>query len=182
VKTSLFPHKLSWLINNPLRRLLVAPEQLVERLNLQEASRVLEIGPGSGYFSLAIAREVPQGHLELVDVQPEMLEKTKQRLRAFGIDNVGFTTQDASLSLPFPDRSFDAAVLVAVLGEVADPKTCLKELHRVLRATGIVAVHEHIPDPDRIRLDRLTVLAETAGFVLRSRYGPSWNYTAVFSK
>ena len=67
--------------------------------------------------------------LELLDLQPEMLEKAKQKLQARRHLNVGYTTHDASEQLPFPDESFDVAVLVAVLG---DETVVLKTLRFVL--------------------------------------------------
>ena len=108
-----FPYQLSWLIDNPMRRLLVTPEQLANRLPLMESSVILEVGPGSGYFSVELARRVPRGRLELLDLQPEMLAKAKRKLLAGGFQNVGFTTQDASSPLPYEDEAFDIVVMVA---------------------------------------------------------------------
>lgn len=177
-----FPHQLSWLIDNPLRRLLLSPAKLADRLPLTESSDVLEVGPGSGYFSAELARRVPQGWLELLDLQPEMLAKAKQKLQARGHLNVGYTTHDASEQLPFPDESFDVAVLVAVLGEVPNAKSCLHELCRVLRPRGVLAIHEHVPDPDQIPLVVLRPLVEACGFRFRQLWGPQWNYTATFER
>lgn len=55
-----FPHQFSWLIDNPLRRLVLSPETLAKRLPLSDSSRILELGPGSGYFSAALAARVPR--------------------------------------------------------------------------------------------------------------------------
>ena len=177
-----FPHQLSWLIDNPLRRLLLSPRQLADRLPLTESSRVLELGPGSGYFSVELARRVPRGRLELLDLQPEMLAKAKRKLEAQGQHNVGYSAQDAGARMPFADRTIDVAVMVAVLGEVGDREGCLKDLHRAIRTRGVLAVHEHIPDPDRIRFPELQELVEAQGFVFRKRAGPLWNYTALFER
>ena len=72
-----FPHQLSWIIDNPLRRLIISPETLAERLTLSDSSRILELGSGSGYFSAALAAHVPNGWLEMFDLQPEMLAKAE---------------------------------------------------------------------------------------------------------
>jgi ubiquinone/menaquinone biosynthesis C-methylase UbiE len=80
---------------------------------LSRTDTVLEIGCGPGYFSRAIAAAVPEGSLVLFDLQLAMLELARQRLPAFA--NIHFAQGDAS-SLPFPDASFDAALLVLVLG------------------------------------------------------------------
>lgn len=110
-----------------------------------------------------------------------MLEKAKRKLQASGIDNVAYMTLDAGGSFPFPDSHFDAAVMVSVLGEVANQRSCLDSLARVLRNKGLLAIHESIPDPDIIGFDRLVALVEPNGFTLTARTGPAWNYTALFS-
>ena len=177
-----FPHQLAWLIDNPLRRLIVSPERLAARLPLSEGSHVLEIGPGSGYFSLELARRLSRGRLELFDVQPEMLAKARSKLEGHGLTSVGYTVGDAGHGLPFDRDQFDVVLLVSVLGEVSDQSSCLRSIHRVLNATGSLIVHESLPDPDRIRPTSLRQLVEPKGFVFRHQWGPAWNYTAHFAK
>ena len=174
-----FPHQFSWLIDSPLRRLVLSPETLVKRLPLTDSSRVLELGPGSGYFSAALAARIPRGRLELFDLQPEMLAKAGRKLRAGGHQNIGYTTGNAGEDLPFPDGHFDVAFLSSVLGEVPDQGRCLRSLHRVLCPTGTLAVHESIPDPDLIRFGTLQGLVEHQGFRFLHRWGRPWNYTAT---
>lgn len=72
-------------------------------------------------------------------------------------------------------------VLVAVLGEVGDAGACLRELRRVLRAGGRLAVSETRADPDYTRSTVLCGLAPTAGFRLLRAGGPPWEYTAHFT-
>jgi|KBSSwiStaDraftv2_1062776.scaffolds.fasta_scaffold50534_4 ubiquinone/menaquinone biosynthesis C-methylase UbiE len=177
-----FPHQFAWVLNSPLRNLLIAPQTLVARIPLRSTDTILELGPGAGYFSLALADAVPEGHLELVDVQPEMLAKARARLSAHRYARAGFTVADAGVDLPFESGSFDVAVLVAVLGEVGDTARCLQSLAQVTRAGGILAVHEGWPDPDRISLPVLETLVTPHGFTLEQIDGPSWNYTAIFRR
>ena len=174
-----FPHELSWLIDNPIRRWFITPEGLADRLPLSRTSRVLEIGPGSGYFSEELARRVRDGRLELLDLQPEMLEKAKRKLDLRGVSYVGYIAADA-MALPFREGAFDVAVLVTVLGEVPNAMASLRAIHRVLVRRGTLAVHEHIPDPDFVPFERLRSLAEANGFEFQLRWGRDWNYTAIF--
>lgn len=175
-----FPHQLSWLIDNPVRRLLITPTEFADRLALTPSSRVLEIGPGSGYFSVELTRRVPQGRLELLDLQPQMLQKAKRKLRGF--TNVGYTASDAGERIPHPDSFFDIVSMVAVLGEVRAREACLRECFRVLQPGGVLAIHEHVPDPDRIAFPELCGLAESVGYRLARRLGPTWNFTALFER
>ena len=177
-----FPHQLAWLLNNPVRGLLLSPRTLLSRLPLRPADRIIELGPGSGFFSLALSAAVPEGHLELVDLQPEMLAKARRRLAARGRSNVGYTVADAGTPLPLAVASFDLALLVHVLGEVGDQSQCLRSLAGVLKPGGVLALHEGVPDPDRIPVATLVALVEGNGFSLDHLEGPRWNYTAIFRR
>lgn len=180
--TAPFPHWMSWLLDNPLRALFISPQALADRIPIRPSDRILEIGPGSGYFSLELARRIPHGHLELVDVQPEMLEKARRKLSDALVRNVGFTTADAGKPLPLARASFDVAVLVTVLGEVGDPGVALDSLRDVLKPNGVLVVHEHLPDPDIIPLEWLRRVVTARGFSELEVVGPAWNYTAVFRR
>src|SRR5687767_580184 len=90
-----FPHEMTFLLELPWRNLVLSPQKLVERLALTPASRVLEVGAGSGFYSVAVARRISEGRLELLDLQPEMLKKARQKLEAQGLSNVGYTTANA---------------------------------------------------------------------------------------
>ncbi len=181
VGVSYFPHWLSFLIDNPLRNFLISPSTLVNRLSLRPDARTLEVGAGSGFFSVKLAKQIPLGHLEIFDLQPEMLAKAQQKLEKAQLHNVSYTQGDAC-SLPFPDACFDAAVLVAVLGEVPDEQKCLQSLWRVLRPGGVIAFHEHLPDPDLVNPDKLRIMVENEGFIFQRLFGFWWNYTAIFAK
>jgi ubiquinone/menaquinone biosynthesis C-methylase UbiE len=176
------PHTHAPHLLNPIRALVLSPGALVRRLELKPDFRVLELGPGPGYFSPAVAKAVPRGKLVLVDVQPEMLDMARKRLDAQGIDNVEYRQADA-LSLPADDASFDVAFLAAVLGEVPDRSACLKELHRVLRPGGLLSVTEmRIFDPDAIALSDLQSSVEAAGFRRCSRHGRVFHFTLGFRR
>lgn len=174
-----YPHQLAFLLTFPLRRIFLTPRQLVERLALREGDWILELGPGPAYFSREAARAVPAGRLVLMDLQVEMLEKARKRLRRAAIANATYVQGDAG-ALPFSSGRFDVAFLVTVIGEVGSPETCLRELHRVLRRDGLLSITEQPGDPDFIALDRMEALARTAGFRLEKVYGHGSNYTASF--
>src|SRR5919106_419571 len=119
-------------------------QRLREILGPEPGERVLEIGPGTGYHSLPVARWIsPGGTLEVVDVIPEWLDHTVREAERRGLTNIVPTRADA-ISLPFEDRTFDCAFLVQVLGEVPDRGAALRELGRVLRPGGRVVVGESV--------------------------------------
>jgi ubiquinone/menaquinone biosynthesis C-methylase UbiE len=177
-----FPHQLSFILESRLRRRGLPPGRIVDRLHLKANSEVLEVGPGPGVFSVEIARRVPEGRLELFDLQPEMLERARRKLEAAGLSEVaGYTAGDAC-EIEFPDGSFDVAFLIAVLGELPEPRRCLERLHRILRPGGLLSVTESLPDPDFSRFRTLRALVEGVGFAFAERFGPAWSYTANFRR
>jgi ubiquinone/menaquinone biosynthesis C-methylase UbiE len=176
-----FPHELTFFLELPWRNVILSPQKLVARLALTATSHVLEVGVGSGFYSVEVARRVSNGHLELLDLQPEMLKKARQKLEAEGLSNVGYTLSDAD-KLPFKDDSFDMLFLVAVLGEVANQKAFLSEARRVLKPEGILSISEHLPDPDFSPFAKVKSLVEKEGFEFHKRYGVKWSYTVNFRK
>lgn len=167
---------------NPLRSLILSPKRLVYRLSLMPNSRVLELGPGPGYFSPEVARAIPEGGLILVDVQQEMLNMAKERLDKRGIGNVEYRKGDAT-SLPVESEIIDAAFLVAVLGEIPDRDACLREIHRVLKKNGLLSITEiKLGDPHFIAKDEMTRRVRAAGFSLIAHYGGWFHYTINFKK
>jgi ubiquinone/menaquinone biosynthesis C-methylase UbiE len=163
-----------------------APHPLITRARLREALRpvpgetVLEVGPGTGYYSVAMTGWLgPVGILHVFDVQPDMLDHAMRRARAAGHDTVVPREGDAR-ALPYADGTFDAAYLVAVLGEVPDQDRALAELRRVLRAGGRLVVGELAGDPHMVREGRLRERAERAGLRFERRVGPRLGFFAVF--
>jgi CAAX protease family protein len=154
-----YPHQLAFLLLLPFRRLRLSPATLLRHLQLSRTERVLEVGPGPGFFSIDVARAVPDGRLTLVDVQREMLQKARVRLQRKRVVNVGYAQADGA-ALPFRPSVFDVVFLVAVLGEVSNPKSCLLSISRVLRPGGRLSITEVAGDPDAIREDDLKTLAE----------------------
>jgi len=162
-----------------------APHPFITRDRLGEAlgdvhgRRVLEIGPGTGYYTLPVAGWIgPDGRLDLFDVQQEMLDHTLRRAADEGIANLHATRGDAR-SLPYPDATFDAAFLVTVLGEIPDQTQALRELRRVLKPGGRLVVGELWGDPHVVPAGRLRRRAEQAGLGWERRVGPPPGFFAV---
>lgn len=176
-----YPHQLSWLLHVPLRRIIMSPQKVANRLNLKKDYEVLEIGPGSGYFSVEVAHRLTKGHLQLYDIQQEMLENAKVRLQAQNLNNIGFT-QGNGTKLPFEEQQFDVVFMVAVLGEIADQSACLRSIIRVLKIGGVLSITEHLPDPDFKTLSEVKSLVELQRFQFLSSEGSRWAYTANFMK
>ncbi len=161
-------------------RPFVTRVRLREMLMLEGNERVLEVGPGTGYYALHVAGCLSAGGtLEILDIQQQMLEHTMRRARELGVENI-IPTQGDVRELPYQDDAFDAAYLVATLGEVPEQQRALEELRRVLKPGGRLVVGEGQPDPHMIGFQTLRRLAEAAGLAFEQRTGGPLGYFASF--
>jgi ubiquinone/menaquinone biosynthesis C-methylase UbiE len=164
-----------------------APHPFITRERLREAlaprpgERVLEVGPGTGYYTLDVAEWLgPDGRLDIFDLQQEMLDHTMRRADERGLATITPTQGDAR-ELPYPDDTFDAAFLITVLGEVPDQNAALRELARVLKPGGRLVVGELFGDPHWVAPEALRRRGERAGMTFERRVGPVVGSFSVFS-
>jgi SAM-dependent methyltransferase len=97
----------------------------------------LEIGSGTGYFSLNLMQLGAIERLVATDISPEMLATLSATAERLGLSAEARVT-DAE-TLPFPDESFDLVLGHAVLHHLPDLDGALAEFHRVLRPGGAIA-------------------------------------------
>jgi cyclopropane fatty-acyl-phospholipid synthase-like methyltransferase len=67
--------------DDPSRNAWQKPEQILDALNLGPTARVAYLGAGTGYFSVRIAKRVPEGKVFAIDIEPEMLRYLSERAR-----------------------------------------------------------------------------------------------------
>ncbi len=172
------PYFMRWVLLVP--RGPQSPTRLQRVLQPRSGERILEIGPGVGVHALSVAASLrPDGVLDVLDVQQEMLDDLVRRATRAGLTNIVARQGDAQ-RLPYPDSTFDAAYLVSVLGEVPDASLALRELRRVLKPAARLLIGEVLVDPDFISLPALQKMARDAGFVFERHFGPRFAYGAVF--
>jgi ubiquinone/menaquinone biosynthesis C-methylase UbiE len=172
---------------------IVTRERLRKVLAPQPGERLLEIGPGTGYYTYDLAAWVTtagqgdvgqggsgDGTVEIFDVQQQFLDHVMRGAEERGVGNVVPTQGDAT-SLPYEDGSIDAVVLTAVLGEIPDRAAALREIRRVLRPGGRLVVGELFGDPHFTTLASLKRQAAAAGLSYDSHSGNWFGYFARLS-
>jgi ubiquinone/menaquinone biosynthesis C-methylase UbiE len=173
---SALPYSLRFFIEGPHPGIPL--ERLVEILEPRAGEHLLELGPGTGYYTLDVAERLGGGTLDVLDVQQEMLDHVMREAGKRGLANIKPTLGDAG-ELPYDGDSFDGAFLVTVLGEVPDQDAVLRELARVLRPAGRLVVGESwVGDPHVVTFGALQERAAAAGFEFERRLGSWFAYFA----
>ncbi len=181
VSKGVFPYQWAFTLLIPFRNIFLSPKQLIKRLELKENDSVLELGPGPGYFSLPVAKKIIKGKLYLADIQQEMLDYAKKRLKKKNINNVEYYLCDGE-TFDLHSDYFDVIYMVTVLGEVENKESYIKEFYRMLKPNGIVSISELMGDPDKMSIDEIKELFEKHGFKLYNKYGTKRNFTVNFRK
>ena len=175
------PYSQSRILHNPLRRLVHPVRRTLERSHVEAGATVLELGPGTGYFSVEASRIIgPSGRLVCLDIQWPMLVDLARRLRDAGVTNADLILGDAT-RLPLAENSVDSAYLVTVLGEIPDRPQALAELRRVLRPGGVLSITENLTDPDYQLEDSVRDLCRASGFEVLDHSRGRLGYTMCFT-
>ncbi len=126
----------------------------------------LEIGSGTGYFSLNLMQQGLIGRLTATDISPGMLEQTAATAERLGLGDAVTTVVTEAEALPFEDESFDLVLGHAVLHHIPDLDRAFAEFKRVLRPGGRIVF---AGEPSRYG-DRLAALPKRTGVLL----APAW--------
>jgi SAM-dependent methyltransferase len=131
---------------------------------LRSFDRALELGAGTGYFSLNLLQAGVISHATCTDISPGMVQTLERNADELGLD-VDARVADAE-RLPFADASFDLVFGHAVLHHLPDLDGAWREIHRVLRPGGLAVF---AGEPSRYG-DRLAEVPKRAA----SRLAPAW--------
>jgi ubiquinone/menaquinone biosynthesis C-methylase UbiE len=136
-----------WL-ERPEREQEEAPAKLMAALKLKSGDVVADIGAGSGYFTFRLAESVgPTGKVFAVDIQPEMLQIIRKRMKERELPNVVPVLGEIS-DPKLPAASTDLILLVDVYHEFSHPWEMTRGMVRALKPGGrLVFVEYRLEDP-----------------------------------
>ena len=138
-----------WL-DRPEREAEEAPDQALDALGIRAGMVVADVGAGTGYMSLRMARRVgPTGKVYANDLQPEMLQKLhakSQREKLSNVETVQGTESDPKL----PPNTMDLVLLVDVYHEFSQPQAMLDKIRESLKPDGRLVLLEYRKEDPRI--------------------------------
>ena len=185
----LFPPQDLGLLEAPDRDQWQRPDQIMDALAIAEASVVADVGAGSGWFTIRLARRVgPNGVVYAEDVQQAMLSAIMRRVQKEGLTNVRPVLGRES-DPHLPARALDAVLFVEVYHEVEDRLTMLTNVARALKPQGRVGVVDFKlegggpgpPVDERVSPDIVVQDAERAGLrLLKQESIEPYQYFLIF--
>jgi arsenite methyltransferase len=140
---------------------------------LMPSETVLDLGSGAGFDCLLAARKVgPAGRVIGVDMTDAMLEKARANAEKTGLGNVEFRKGDLE-ALPVEDQSIDVVISNCVLNLVPDKDRAFREIHRVLKAGGRLAISDMAWETEpaaAVRRDMEALVGCIGGALVLSEY------------
>ena len=141
-----FVRLLATVMESRLRYRFFDPIKILQNVDNLPGRAVLEIGCGTGFFTIPTARLIgDQGSLVALDVLSESVELVSKKVQAAKLQNVRVVKGDA-LNTNLDTESFDTVILFGVIPAPMLPLTrLLAEMHRLLKPAGNLAVWPPIP-------------------------------------
>ena len=170
------PEKWAKSFDSPERAAWQKPDDVVKALALKPDARVADVGAGTGYFAVRLARAVPQGTVYAVDLEPKMVSWLAQRAKSLGLDNMR-AVQGAPGSPNLPE-TVDLVLLVNVFHHIDARPAYFARLASSLRAGGRVAILDQNesapggpPKHMRISIEQIDAEMKQAGYARSAQHG-----------
>ena len=133
-------------LDTPERMLWLPPTEVIDTLALKPGEVIADVGAGTGYFSIRLARAaLPGGRVYAVDVQREMLSLLKKKRDQHFLSNLQLVHADA-IATKLPDASIDLVFMANVWHEFDAHNAVLRESIRILKPCGRIAILDWRPD------------------------------------
>jgi ubiquinone/menaquinone biosynthesis C-methylase UbiE len=169
------PEQYAKSFDDPARDSWQMPSRVIDVLKMSPGTSVADIGAGTGYFTVRLAKAVPRGIVYAVDVEPSMLEHIRKRAAGEHLQNV--VTVQASGVSPNVPKPVDIVIVVDTYHHLPNRPAYFRELRKSLATGGRVAIIDFRKDspqgpPPQFRFEADQIIGEMkqAGYGLDARY------------
>ena len=133
-------------MESPLRRKFLDPLKTLKRTRIRSGQKVLEVGCGTGFFTIPAAKLVgDEGRVLAIDPHPLAIKQVVKKIRNAGLTNVTLIKADAT-RVGLASGSIDLVLLFGVIPSPTLPlDLLLPEMHRLLKPEGPLAVWTACP-------------------------------------
>ena len=167
--------KWAQVFDDPARDAWQKPHEVIHALALAPDAAVADIGSGTGYFAVRLARAVPQGRVYGVDVEPDMVKYLADRAQKENLANL--TSIGAAPDDPRLPAQVDLVILVDAYHHIDNRERYFRKLRDSLKSGGRVAIIDFRmdspsgpPKSARIAPDRVMAELKQAGYALTEEH------------
>jgi SAM-dependent methyltransferase len=168
--------ELTRVFDDPARDAWQRPDDVLRALELEPTMIVADVGAGTGYFSVRLARAVPRGEVIATDIEPDMVRFLKERAHREGLPNLRALQASPGAS-GLAASSIDRILVVHVWHHLSGRGEYARGLAAALRPGGRLLIVDFSPAADRgppasMRVAPKTVIAELEGAGLSASVSP----------
>ena len=182
--THVCPWYMGYLLANPMRRFFQNPEIILSPY-IKSGMKVLEVGPGMGFFSLPMARLVGEaGKIYCVDLQEKMLRSLQRRAsRAHLRDRIEICLcSESSLQIEKLEGSINFALAFAMVHEVPDQNRLFTEIIRSLKKDGLLLISEPSGHVTKEEFEKTLLIVQSNGMKILDLPNINRSHSAVLKK
>lgn len=127
---------------------IISPEKILEQLEIRDNAHVADFGSGAGFYTIPLAKMIPQGKVYALDVLKDSLEAVNSRAKLEDIQNI--ETIHCNLEIyggsKLNDNSIDLVLMRNILFQSQKKKEIIKEAKRVMKKEGQLVIVEWTPN------------------------------------
>jgi len=166
-----FDHKKLEKLNNPMRLKDIPPDYVWDKLNIEKADVLVEIGAGTAFFSIAFLESAKQSKLYACDISEAMINWVKENVVEKFPNIIPVKTEE--YSIPLDDGIADLVFMINLHHELDNPTLTIKEAHRILKPNGKIFIvdwekkdmNEGPPKKIRCLPEQVKEQLESSGFI-----------------
>lgn len=174
-------------LDNPERRKIMPPEEILSKLKIADDGPLLDAGCGTGYFTISAAKILKNNKVTGIDIIPEIVGIAKDKAK--GTDNIEFIVCK-EYSFPIGNESMRYVLLSNVMHEIEDKSRYFSEVRRVLKEGGYLLIIDWDkrkmemgpPVHERISEEEMTELCKKAGFKISESINVSMHHYGLIAQ
>ena len=127
--------------------MFINPAETLNQIGLKKEMTAIDVGAGSGGWTLPLAKILEDGFVFAVDILEEPLSALQGKVRSLGLNNIRPVLGDIEAGVPkVESESCDFALITNVLFQIEDREAAFKEISRVLKSGGQLLVVDWLPE------------------------------------